>query len=391
MTVPAGHRPTNTRVKTRPATLADYDASLSAIYQAATDPKSWGKVIPHLIRFVGNSGAHFFFTDPATGLVSQDAYVGMPEMLMADYNTGLILSCPRMKAAREHPDRIIVYDYQHIDEKGIDRSEYYRWLQTRGDGIRYYLGLRLGGESSGFCGISFAFRKSEGHCQREHIERLQRIAPHLQRAVDISRQLGANSFAAHALDVTLKQMQGAIVLLDARGSIVYVSAAADAMVSGGAWLRLGPSGMRLANSAANRSFQHQVALCIALSSGRCQGQPTHLDVTVTDDACYRLSPAPLMMREACVGSARPCVLVSIVRMAASAVVSDAMLAGLTPAERRLANALADGQTVSMYVREQGISIHTARAQLKSIFLKTGTHRQGEFISKVLRARAATAT
>ncbi len=58
--------------------------------------------------------------------------------------------------------------------------------------------------------------------------------------------------------------------------------------------------------------------------------------------------------------------------------------GLTKAEARLAIELACGQTLEDIADEHGVSISTARVQLKSIFAKTGTSRQAELVALLTR-------
>lgn len=59
-------------------------------------------------------------------------------------------------------------------------------------------------------------------------------------------------------------------------------------------------------------------------------------------------------------------------------------AGFTPAETRLAQALANGMNLKEYSGLACISVTTARNQLASLFAKTGTHRQAELVAWLLR-------
>lgn len=63
------------------------------------------------------------------------------------------------------------------------------------------------------------------------------------------------------------------------------------------------------------------------------------------------------------------------------------LHGLTPAEARVAIQLIQGQGLNEIPDEFGISHETARSQLKAIFSKTDTHRQGQVIRLLLRSPA----
>jgi DNA-binding CsgD family transcriptional regulator len=61
---------------------------------------------------------------------------------------------------------------------------------------------------------------------------------------------------------------------------------------------------------------------------------------------------------------------------------------LTPAEANLATLLARGLSLAQVSSAQNISQHTARAQLKSIFAKTGVSRQAELVRLVLKSVAS---
>ena len=56
------------------------------------------------------------------------------------------------------------------------------------------------------------------------------------------------------------------------------------------------------------------------------------------------------------------------------------LFGLSSAEARLASRIATGESIDRIADEFRISKETARNHLKSIFAKTGVHRQAEFVA-----------
>jgi len=58
--------------------------------------------------------------------------------------------------------------------------------------------------------------------------------------------------------------------------------------------------------------------------------------------------------------------------------------GLTPAEARLAQVIAGGTSPEAAAAQLGVSVETARNQLKSVFAKTGTHRQAELVALLLK-------
>lgn len=62
--------------------------------------------------------------------------------------------------------------------------------------------------------------------------------------------------------------------------------------------------------------------------------------------------------------------------------------GLTPAECRLVELLADGMTLSSAAEKLGVSPHTAKTHLKRTFSKTATSRQAELITLALNFSGA---
>ena len=62
--------------------------------------------------------------------------------------------------------------------------------------------------------------------------------------------------------------------------------------------------------------------------------------------------------------------------------------GLSPAEALLASEIARGASIEEAAQRIGISRNTARSQLQSTFMKTGTNRQGELVRMLLSTAAA---
>lgn len=65
----------------------------------------------------------------------------------------------------------------------------------------------------------------------------------------------------------------------------------------------------------------------------------------------------------------------------------ARVLGLTSTEAELAAALAEGRSLAEFASARGCREATARTHLKRVLEKTGTHRQGELVHRVLSAVA----
>jgi DNA-binding CsgD family transcriptional regulator len=64
------------------------------------------------------------------------------------------------------------------------------------------------------------------------------------------------------------------------------------------------------------------------------------------------------------------------------------LYSLTAAEAELVRLLAEGKSLDEAAEHRGVTMNTARSQLKHVFAKTDTRRQGELVQIVLAGVAA---
>ncbi len=64
------------------------------------------------------------------------------------------------------------------------------------------------------------------------------------------------------------------------------------------------------------------------------------------------------------------------------------LYALTPAEAELVQLLSQGHTLEQAATARGVTINTARSQLKQVFAKTDTNRQGELVRLVMTGVAS---
>jgi DNA-binding CsgD family transcriptional regulator len=363
------------------------DKAISHIYDAAVDSRLWPAALAEILRFVGNSGTHLWLMNGATSEVTHSIHVGMPDKMIEEYNGEVIKACPRWANARKHPDRTFLFDYQHIDEDQIDSNEYYNWLQTKGDRIRYYLGgrLRVGNSLEGF--QSLAFRKREGHAQKTHIERFSRILPHVQRAIQIGQRLGTWQFVSQSALEFLDSLAQGIAILDEAGNCIAVNRCAERLLTRPYRISLKGGRLRALDTTVDRQLNLLIAHCAATSSGKGQYQGGSVSIPAADNRVpLRLNVYPLKLPHDTLHTDRSAVVVCMVDPLNPLQLDHGVLKttfGLTPAESRLVVSVLDGNSVGGASRELKISKHTARSQLKSVFSKVGVHRQAELVRAVL--------
>jgi DNA-binding CsgD family transcriptional regulator len=207
------------------------------------------------------------------------------------------------------------------------------------------------------------------------------MAPHLNNALRVRARLAQLEGLSHDLAVALDKADTAIVLFDRSGRCAFINGTAKRILDrrdgllfadhrivatdpneSAALLEL----IRRAVAGSERKEQPGgEAVCITRQEGKS------LQVRIAPFPCERLSVGSQFAAIAFIGNPdKGCTLPLEILRAAY---------GLTPAEAKLAVLLLEGLSITEAAAANRVTRETVRSQLKSIFLKTGTRRQGELI------------
>jgi DNA-binding CsgD family transcriptional regulator len=131
----------------------------------------------------------------------------------------------------------------------------------------------------------------------------------------------------------------------------------------------------------------QLSKALALATGANAKQASAFAVGSSGRALpYQVTIVPLREDSVLVTDwQRPLALVSLSNPASSASLGAGQLRslfGLSAAEARLVRTLAGGESLAQYAEHAGVTMNTARSQLKAALAKTGTHRQSELVKLV---------
>ena len=372
---------------------------IAAIYDAALDPRKWQDFVDTVCREMDGVEPVFYLADTRSAimetlLVSENWGHAFLTDYMAHYNA-LNPWTPALASAAV-VGRPVIGD-EVIPDRAFKRSEFYN------DFFKYYW------DWSSVVGVvnyrdSNAFSVLGLHCTRKLFEReadalsrvAGRLAPHIMRAFEISRQLQHGAARKASLELMLESLNSPALLIGADLRVRYANDAAEEVFRSGA-LALDSQGRIVAGACANETRELHLALTAALARPpTAQGAPS-IKLTRPDDDAR--SAMPLLVRVMpCAGgleravdiaspvppvAAEPDALVLITDPAAKLQLRPGTLRqvfGLTPAEARLSQALVQGASLTGYAADAAIAEGTARAQLNAIFAKTGTHRQAELVA-----------
>jgi DNA-binding CsgD family transcriptional regulator len=368
-----------------PVSAPDHAVAVDAIYRAAASPQLWPDTLTLLADYVGAIGGLVAYANPAEPSSGVLVTGRLRDDLTRLYLERYVLN-PYARAMAKAPVGQVQVTSRLVEAASIRRTAYHADIlvpQAIEDHVQIsHPSLTRNGSSGG---IAFPLNGRQSDEIGEAIARLRRLAPHLARAIDFNLQLGRQENGMWQVQHILDAMPSAAVLINRKGGIIRMNAAADALLGEADGISIIKSdGLRLnahvpaearmlaaslvqALAVARRDDQ---GFNDALRISRASGRPPLL-VLITP-----LPPSSFALWEAVDGGARAMVQIVDVHAPASAQAESLrMAAGLTAAEARVAALIGGGLTTLAAAAVLGISANTVKTHLQRCFDKTGVRSQ----------------
>jgi DNA-binding NarL/FixJ family response regulator len=219
----------------------------------------------------------------------------------------------------------------------------------------------------------------------EDIARMERLMPHITRALQLRRAFVRIEAKNLALQAAIDRLPAGLVLLDSDGSAMFVNAAMNAIAKRADGLSLDRSGRPLiASLAARRRFD------VLLNDVSKAGAGGVLSVPRTSgarDYAVLVAPSPASLSQLRWDkSAIPGALVLVhdpdSRSRAPEVLEQAL--HLPKGAAKLVAALAADDDLKSFAEREGVTIHTVRFHLHTALTRTGARNQAELVRIAVR-------
>jgi DNA-binding CsgD family transcriptional regulator len=271
-----------------------------------------------------------------------------------------------------------------VPESDFVRREWYNEV-CRPCGIHYLVGTVFGIEPGhlGSLGIHRAPRAAPFASSDRAT--LDLLIPHLRQMLWFSRMADVDARARRLSFDTLAALSVGVFVVDGNCRIRLMNAAAERVAKTAKSVRVSKGRLSLSNPALDTSLRAAIRKASLVPLGRSLSAGETIAVPVDENASLPLTVRAIPPDTAASGPFTPLAAVFIGEPSRGALPSFELVRamyGLTPAEMRVLRAVLNGERMPDYAAEAGISRNTANAQLKSVFAKTGCHRQADLVRKI---------
>ena len=207
---------------------------------------------------------------------------------------------------------------------------------------------------------------------------LSELLPHLSRVLRLTLEQENQRLQHEWLWHVVERLDQGVMLVDAEGHVLHANKLAESLADAAHVLHAGC--LRPRNCEQRKRLE--IALRQATDQSRSQANSL---VLVSGDTSFVLHVWPVPRDTASSHTLSPPMGIVVTLSSTKCVVAPLSHEalnhlGLTPAEFRLCQALDVGKGLKACAQEWALSYDTLRCQLKSVFAKTGTHRQSELLA-----------
>jgi DNA-binding CsgD family transcriptional regulator len=360
--------------------ITKFSEYVGNIYDCIPDPAGWQNTLQKLTDHFGGVLATLAVLDTETKQSRFSAYCGDPNIvvpLITTYAAHMPYYhiVPKLEIDQPYstPEQDQLAGYHQVS--GMKRGKIAEWTNLHRICDSLCLILLKHQNRMG----TFVITRTLDHppVSRAELDELAILAPHIRRAVTIGDLFEIEQREASMFRAVLDVVNSAVFIVSADMKLVYANRLAENMLRDGLVLRSSATVIAFENPLADAALKNAVIIGqrseIALGSagiGVPLSKAQHPAIAHVLPLAQRSGPEKFHNRAAAaifVAAAGATPLPAIDAFAA--------LFGLTAAEKRVTNHLAQGMTRAEIAAANGVSDGTVKSQLDAIFDKTNTSNQ----------------
>lgn len=353
------------------------DQLLLSLYSSVLQPHTIPGMLDTLDAFMQSDGIHLLGWHQLRNAATLSMATQRISEVHSVYDAEARALDTRMDAGLKQPIGTIFACQQHFDDRFVSRDCFYQEYLLPLAGMRYIMGSRIHSHAGEDVFMVFNHEHGRRPFSTTQLQQFQQLIPHLSNWFTQLRQTEALRAAAWSGEQGLATLEQGVMLLGHIGQLLYVNPVAENWLQHSPW-RTASNWLRqpALESAIQRTRRQRVATSLPLSLP--QGQfVLHLLPVPQEGFQHQIAPSSPGMNSPDNGlNLHPGGDILLLirprhRQRQPSSVNLAALFDLSPAESRLAHALACGLSAENYASQQQLSMATVRSQIRAILMKSG--------------------
>lgn len=358
---------------------------IDTLYEGMLDEEAWQRALTMITDFVSGSGAALYSLNPMTGQMFRSDLVRVDPLLLSQYQDTWILKDQRYVAGLSCAVGEPQVDEMLVSMPAFRRSAIYNEYLKPSD-IVYILATWVERRPNRGVVLGVQGSLARGAFTDDERRRMAVLIPHVRRVVEMKDRMAQAQIRADGLLETMDRLPFGLLLLADSWEIIEASTAAQALLTRRAGIHADHGRLGFVHSADERAFAE-----------RLKEDPNRARLNDTILVSRPNSRQPLSLLVLPLNPSQEHWLRPIARWMVLVFDPDASPAlperviqrtlGITAAEAALAQRITSGLSVAEAAAQLGVSLNTVRAQLKSIYAKTGVNTQAQLVRRVLTSPA----
>jgi DNA-binding CsgD family transcriptional regulator/PAS domain-containing protein len=355
------------------------------IYAAAVDASQWQSALDEIVEVLhARRGVLMLFFAEREDFNVLRMSGWTPNEVELYFSRYASIDVWRMGAAR-WPEGKVGTDRDLCSREEAEASEAYREFYAP-KGAAHGCGTSILAGPYGHSMLTIMRSLEDGPFEESELAILRGLTAHLKRAALLHSELGSLRTQLATFTSHLERSLHPFLLTDPELRVLYENARARELAALGQVVIIESSRLRLASARLDRRLR-QITVKM---NGSCNHDLEWLEVPRGADQM----PLRMLILKAQhsgaipLGVSQPSFAIQIVDGDSGGALNPEVLErlfGFTPSEARVAAKLAVGRSLEEIAAETRTSVETVRTHLKRALSKTGTRRQGELISLILRS------
>ena len=314
--------------------------------------------------------------------------VGIDPAALQLYLKNFAAEDPRLPYYNQHPGQLFFCQQAIRDPAAFERSALVNEVLNKNDArFALLVGVPVGLEHS----VSLTLMRSrrDGQYGAEEARRLAPLLPHIKRAMSLHIRIGRLESTLASLDALVDRLSAPILLVDRTGLLRYANSPGQEALRRARHLVLRDGRVHPRSARQAQQFTDMLVTALSNDPSPVAAEPSSsMRLFDVEGQAAILVVQALRGQANLIGMPQADAVLFLIRSDEKPPTNATRLQivfGLTPAETRLAEHLVSGKSLSEIGDELKLSRETLKSQLRSVFAKTDTCRQGELVARLLSA------